>query len=87
MTKLHEEVIRTTLPKAAEYYRQVTPKGEFVLVIEGAKPEEHPLSFEDALELARGLIAGGTGISQAAKEASRETGFKKGDLYKALLGE
>ena len=87
LTKLHEEVIRTTLPKAAEYYRQVTPKGEFVLVIEGAKPEEHPLSFEDALELARGLIAGGTGISQAAKEASRETGFKKGDLYKALLGE
>ncbi len=78
LTKLHEEVIRTTLPKAAEYYRQVTPKGEFVLVIEGAKPEEHPLSFEDALELARGLIAGGTGISQAAKEASRETGFKKG---------
>ena len=35
LTKLHEEVIRTTLPKAAEYYRQVTPKGEFVLVIEG----------------------------------------------------
>ena len=87
LTKVYEEVIRTTLPKAAEYYRQVTPKGEFVLVIEGAKPEEHPLSFEDALELARGLIAGGTGISQAAKEASRETGFKKGDLYKALLGE
>ena len=85
LTKLHEEVIRTTLPQAVEYYRKNTPKGEFVLVIEGAKPQEHPLTFEDALEMARSLIAGGTGISQAAKEASKETGFKKGDLYKALL--
>ena len=40
LTKIHEEVIRTTLKAAAARYSEGNIKGEFVLVIEGAKPEE-----------------------------------------------
>lgn len=35
LTKIHETVFNTTLGAAAEYYRENTPRGEFVLIIEG----------------------------------------------------
>ena len=38
LTKLHEEVIRTTLQGAVDYYRELAPRGEYVLVLEGAAP-------------------------------------------------
>ena len=48
LTKLHEEVRRTTLGEAAAYYAETAPKGEFVLVIAGAPaPEEAAVSLED----------------------------------------
>ena len=85
ITKIHEEVKRTTLDEAIEYYETVNPKGEYVLIVEGAEPPkaEVEVTFEDAVEMAREL-AEEVGSSAAAKEISRETGFKKGDIYKAL---
>ena len=86
ITKLHEEVIKTTLSKAVEYYSEKNPKGEFVLVIEGAKQtkgEEYTL--EEAQALVKKLVDEGQSLSQAAKEAANITGFKKGDLYKSQL--
>ena len=38
LTKLHEEVLRTTLGEAAAYYAEHAPRGEFVLIVEGAAP-------------------------------------------------
>lgn len=85
ITKIHEEVKRTTLDEAIEYYETVNPKGEYVLIVEGAEPPkaEVEVTFEDAVEMAREL-AEEVGSSAAAKEISKETGFKKGDIYKAL---
>lgn len=87
LTKLHEEVRRTTLSEAAAYYREHTPRGEFVLVLEGA-PEETPeeTTLEEAAALALALAEGGVSLSEAAREAARQTGFKKGEIYKAALG-
>ena len=86
ITKIHEECIRTTLFKAVEYYEENTPKGEFVLVIEGAKPEEKKeLTLEDAVEIARTAIENGSSASDAAKEAAKISGFKKGEIYKLLM--
>ena len=57
LTKIHETVMNTTLSKAAEYYADNTPRGEFVLIIEGKKEEETAgYSFEDAVNLAKKLI-------------------------------
>ncbi len=86
ITKIHEECIRTTLVQAAEYYAQNAPKGEFVLVIEGAKPaEEKEMTLEEAVQMAKAAMENGSSASDAAKEAARLSGFKKGEIYKSLM--
>jgi 16S rRNA (cytidine1402-2'-O)-methyltransferase len=86
LTKIHEEVIRTTLSEAAARYADGGAKGEIVLVIEGAPvPEQSEYTLEDAISLAKELAQSGISLSDAAKQAARETGYKKGELYKAML--
>ena len=88
LTKVHEEVRRTTLAGAAAHYAENPPRGEFVLIVEGAPPKKtEPPDFREAVELTLGLAAQGASLSEAAKEAARRTGYKKGELYKAALKE
>ena len=88
LTKIHETVERTTLSEACEKYSAQTPKGEFVIVIEGStEPKQKEVSLDEAVVLAKGLIENGMAINDAAKEIAKETKLKKGDIYKALLGE
>lgn len=88
LTKIHETVERTTLSEACEKYSAQTPKGEFVLVIEGStEPKQKEVSLDEAFALAKGLVENGMAINDAAKEIAKETKLKKGDIYKALLGE
>lgn len=87
LTKIHEEVIRTTLSEASEKYADDSIKGEIVLVIEGAsQPENAETTFEDAVSTAKELIETGMSVSDAAKETAKLTGYKKGDIYKRLIG-
>lgn len=86
LTKIHENAEITTLSAAAEFYGENTPRGEFVLIIEGAKEQEaEQYTTDSAAELARGLIKSGYSMSAAAKEAASISGIKKGDIYKQLL--
>lgn len=86
ITKVHEEVLRTTLGQAAGAYADGGLRGEIVLVIEGAEaPAQDAVLLEDAVEIARGRMAAGQSASDAARQTARETGLKEGDLYKALL--
>lgn len=88
LTKIHETVERTTLSEACEKYSAQAPKGEFVIVIEGStEPKQKEVSLDEAVVLAKGLVESGMAINDAAKEIAKETKFKKGDIYKALLGE
>lgn len=88
LTKIHETVERTTLSAACEKYSQQVPKGEFVIVIEGStEPKQKEVSLENAVLLAKKLVESGMAINDAAKETAKETKLKKGDIYKALLGE
>ena len=88
ITKIHEEVIRTTLKEASEKYSEESLKGEIVLVIEGYKEQEKDLpTLEDAIIKAKSYIEEGMSASFAAKQAAKDTGIKKGDIYKALLEE
>lgn len=88
LTKLHEEVQLTTLAQAAAHYAETPPRGEFVLVIEGAAP---PAAAEvtpaDAVALARRYVAEGASPSEAARRAAAETGLRKGEIYKQLTRE
>ena len=85
LTKIHEEVIRTTLAAAAERFASEAPRGEFVLVIEGAAPAEVPaVTLEEAAALAADYAAEGLPASEAARRAAAETGCKKGEIYRLL---
>lgn len=82
LTKLHEEVVRTTLAEAVERYAQQPPKGEFVLVVEGA-PEEEPeqISLEEGVRRVLALREQGMSMKDAARQVASETGLGKNELY------
>ncbi len=86
LTKIHEEIIRTTLVAAAQRFTAENPRGEFVLVVEGAAPTEVlPMTAEQGEALAREYLAQGMSPSEAAKTAAAETGLKKGDIYRRII--
>ncbi len=85
LTKLHEEVRRTTLAEAITYYESVPPRGEFVLVVAGAVPQkESELTLAEAVELVRRQVEAGVKLTQACKTIAMETGFRKNELYDAV---
>ena len=85
ITKIHENVERTTLFDAVEKYKDGSAKGEYVLIIEG-KPEEEEkeITIDMAVEMAKKLVEDGLSKNEAAKEIAKETGMKKSDIYKSL---
>ena len=88
LTKLHEEVVRTTLGAAAERYRDEPPRGEFVLVVRGAEPrEEAPADLEDGLLLVERLREEGLSLRDAVKRAARELGLSRNELYDRAVGK
>ena len=87
LTKLHEEVVKTTLGAAVEYYESNTPRGEYVLVMAGASlagNQPQPPTLEEAVEQARALLEGGVSASAAAKQAAQNTPFSKSQIYRLL---
>lgn len=85
ITKIHEEVIKTTLKEACELYTNGSLKGELVLIVDGKKEEKSEITLEDAVSEAKALVEKGLSMNQAAKEVASKTPFKKGDIYKELL--
>ena len=86
LTKLHEEVIRTTLEGALDYYKELAPRGEYVLVVEGAEPTQaDELTLEAALQLVEAWLEQGLSRKDAVKQVAKETGFPKNALYDAAL--
>ena len=86
LTKLHEEVYRTTLAEAVEHYTQQPPKGEFVLVIDGCTPEEKPeASVADAAQRVQQLLEEGMSRKDAIKQAAKELNLPKNVVYDAAL--
>ena len=88
LTKLHEEIRKTTLGQAADFYRDNEPRGEFVLVLAGADPadaaQDAP-TLDEAVAAAERLMEQGMAPSAAAKQAAAGTPFSKGEIYRALV--
>ena len=86
LTKLHEEVVRTTLGQAIEKYTSQPPKGEFVLVVAGAAPIERPAATEnDAALRVQQLMAQGLSRKDAIKQAAKDLDLPKNVVYDAAL--
>ncbi|MBQ9973436.1 MAG: 16S rRNA (cytidine(1402)-2'-O)-methyltransferase [Oscillospiraceae bacterium] len=87
LSKLHEEVRRTTLGQAAAWYEANQPKGEFVLVVRGADPvPEQQATLEDGLARVEVLREQGASVKDAVKQAARELDLSKNELYALALG-
>ena len=88
LTKLHEEVVRTTLGEAVAKYTENPPKGEFVLIVAGAEPEEKEVPTEtDAATRVAQLIEEGLSRKDAVKQTAKELGLPKNVVYDIALKE
>ena len=88
LTKLHEEIWKTTLGEAQAHYAANEPRGEYVLVMAGAPASTEPeaeLTLEQAAQRALELTGQGFGPTAAAKAAAQGTPYSKSEVYKALL--
>ena len=86
LTKLHEETQRMTIAEAVAYYQENAPRGEYVLVVEGApKREKAAVSLEDAVAQVLALKEQGLRLKDAAKEVAEHTGISKNELYAAAV--
>lgn len=88
LTKIYEQVLRTTISDAIDYFEQTPPKGEFVLIIEG-KPlvEEQEITIDQAVSQAKELVESGIKLSEATKIVAKKTSFSKSELYKMLTSK
>lgn len=84
LTKLHEEVWRGSLDDAAAHLAEVGPRGEYVLVVEGA-PAPAPASDDALLDSLRAHLAAGTDRRSAIAAVVAETGAAKNRVYDLAL--
>jgi len=87
MTKIYEETLRLPLSEAVAHFQEHSPRGEFVLVIEGAHEDTtQVVTLQQASELAERYIEAGMSVKDAAKKASEETGLSKNSIYSTIIG-
>lgn len=89
LTKLHEETLRMTLAEAVAYFAETAPRGEFVMIVEGA-PDVVDEDAEDdrmarALHAVQKRIENGETLKDAVKMVSADLGVKKNALYQLAL--
>lgn len=86
LTKINEEVCRTTISEAIKIYEEKDPRGEYVLVVGGADKkkaqEEYPA---DPVEHVKALMDSGMKKMEAVKTAAKLRGEDKNDIYKLVL--
>ena len=88
LTKIHEEVLRTTLSGALAHFTETPPKGEFVLVLRGAPEAAGPeMTAEDALALVQRYREEGKSLKEACRLAAADSGFGKNELYALAVRE
>ena len=86
LTKLHEEVILTTLGEAIRRYTENAPKGEFVLVVAGApEKQKETATAEDAAVRVQQLMEEGLSRKDAIKQTAKELNLPKNVVYDAAL--
>lgn len=85
LTKLHEEIIRTDIDGAIAMYEEISPRGEYVLVVEGAdKNNEETVNAWDNISICEHVeryIADGLTSKDAIKKVATDRGMSKRDVY------
>ena len=86
LTKLHEETLRTTFSAAVALYAEREPRGEYVLVVAGARPMEEPaVTLEEGVSRVQRLREDGIKMKEAVRSVAGQTALNKNELYDAVL--
>ena len=88
LTKAHEEILRMTIGEAVAYYREQSPRGEYVLVVEGAKDAAAPTAFWTEMDVpshVQHYIDTGLSKMDAIKQAARDRGVPKNEIYRQVI--
>lgn len=85
MTKLNEEIMRTNIGAAIEYYAAHEPRGEYVLVIEGDSSQPKIEYPSDICEHVGQLMEDGLGKMDAIKTAAKQRGESKSEIYRVIV--
>lgn len=86
LTKKNEEVMRTTIGEAVAYYESTDPRGEYVLVVDGAEKQEKPTAWDNTpKEQVELYMASGLSKMDAVKRVAKERGLPKNDVYKEMI--
>jgi len=87
LTKFYGETLRFSLSEAVAHFTERPPRGEFVLVLEGAQSSpERKVGMDDAILAANEYLKNGASVKDAVKKAAAETGVSKNALYNAIIG-
>ena len=89
LTKAHEEILRLTIGEAVSYYKEQSPRGEYVLVVEGAK-DAVTANFWDVMDIpahVQHYMSGGMAKMDAIKQVARDRGVAKNEIYKQMVDE
>ena len=84
LTKMHEEIRRSSLHEAVQHARQHEPRGEYVVVIDGAAPPE-PATVEQLEQALRRELANGSSKRDAAAKVALSYGAPKRLVYELAL--
>ena len=88
LTKLNEEALRMTLSEAVDYYKSVEPRGEYVLVIDGAPSDQSASAFWTDMDIPTHVshyVSLGMSKMDAIKQAAKDRGVPKNEVYKMVL--
>lgn len=86
LTKINEDITRTDVDSAIAYYEENEPRGEYVLVVEGAlTTETEGTSLPDPVGAVNALIADGTSKNEAIKSVAKQLGVPKNEVYQLYL--
>ncbi len=81
LTKLHEEILRTTVSGARAHFLETPPRGEFVLILHGAPEETAPTISEDEALALVALYRAESGLKEACRRVAAESGHSANALY------
>jgi len=88
LTKLNEEIIRLTLGEAVAYYNENDPRGEYVLVVEGAKQSKSKSCFWDNMSICDHVLhyaSNGMSKNEAIKATAKDRKLPKNDVYQEVI--
>ncbi len=80
LTKIHEEFVRGSLEEVIQHFKEVDPRGEFVVLV-SPNTEEKTLDWADLVKLVKEQVAQGVSKKDAIKQVAKSQGVSKNELY------